>query len=846
MDRITVHIVPHSHWDREWYFSLEDSNVLLGENLSYLINVLENDKSFNSYCFDGQGSIVEEYLKVYPNNKERLSNLVKNHRLYVGPWYTQCDTLTINTESIVRNLEYGFKTTRELGHTMNIGYLPDAFGQNQYLPSIFNGFGIKHAIFQRGILNSELNKGLNLIWRSPDNKEVIANNIFLGYGPGKFLSDDLKYVNDTLLPMLDKLHSFNPMEKNILLPSGGDQVLVRKHFPHVIEEINKLQDKYYLKMSSYEEFVKTINEENLNIINNELVECQKSRIHRTIGSQRYDIKQANYLVENKLIYHLEPLYAIANNLGIKYPKHWIDIAWKQLFDVHAHDSISGCNSDNTNSDIMHRLQRVDRIVEDSINYLKKQITNAVSKKINKNNIIVLFNTDIKSKKYHSNLSIFTKKKGFILKTLTGKNIEYEVNSHEEISGGLTVQVTPEGEKLTKVPGYYKTDINILNYNVSGLGYDTLEVIEEDINICTLNKTSKIESNRYIVEVVANKINVHDKNTNKTYHDILSFYDEEDLGDSYDFSFGNKDANSMTIEVKESYRNLSYSKLELLINVKLYDEQTLKIYTTITLKDNQLIIKHSLNNNSTNHRLRARINTGIISKYSYANQGYSTIKRPVTSKHLNTWKEEGFVEMPLPVYNLENFVAIKDEKYYGVICEGIKEYEVVDNYLCLTLFRSTDVLGRDNLLTRPGRASGINNTTVYTKDALMQKEMVFEYTILLDEDLRVFYDITNKRKYTTCYYQLQGLNTLKERIDRFEIPFVDLNLDANYSILSLNSNLYLASVTYDNGLYLKLYNPFEKDELIELPCKFKTCNLLYKETDEQYVKAKSYQLIKVGD
>ena len=59
----SVHVVPHSHWDREWYFTIEDSNVLLVENLDFLIDLLETDPEFPAYTFDGQVSVIDEYLR---------------------------------------------------------------------------------------------------------------------------------------------------------------------------------------------------------------------------------------------------------------------------------------------------------------------------------------------------------------------------------------------------------------------------------------------------------------------------------------------------------------------------------------------------------------------------------------------------------------------------------------------------------------------------------------------------------------------------------------------------------------------------------------------------------------
>ena len=215
MTKKKVYIVPHSHWDREWYFSIEDSNVLLSENIPYLMSTLEQDKNFCSYTFDAQLSIVDEYLKLYPEDKERLEKLIEDKRIFVGPWYTQTDSLLVNKESIVRNLLYGTRLGNKYGHSMEIGYLPDIFGQNQYLPSIFKGFEIENSVLQRGIYTNELNENLNFIWSSPDGEKIQANNIFLGYGPGKFLASDDKYIKEKLFPMLEKLESLNKDSNNI-------------------------------------------------------------------------------------------------------------------------------------------------------------------------------------------------------------------------------------------------------------------------------------------------------------------------------------------------------------------------------------------------------------------------------------------------------------------------------------------------------------------------------------------------------------------------------------------------------------------------------------------------------
>ncbi|MFP3361171.1 alpha-mannosidase, partial [Planococcus sp. SIMBA_143] len=83
---------------------------------------------------------------------------------------------------------------------------------------------------------------------------------------------------------------------------------------------------------------------------------------------------------------LEPLGSIASTLGLRYPNVWLDEMWKMLFDVHAHDSIGGCNSDDTNQEIVNRLTKVIRMADGCLNLLKKQITEAISRNLNNDSI----------------------------------------------------------------------------------------------------------------------------------------------------------------------------------------------------------------------------------------------------------------------------------------------------------------------------------------------------------------------------------------------------------------------------------------------------------------------------
>lgn len=853
-----VYVVPHSHWDREWYFTIEDSNVLLSQNMPYLMDTLEEDKSFNSYTFDAQASVIEEFLKIYPNEKERLKKLIKDKRLFIGPWYTQTDTLLVNKESIIRNLLYGTRISKELGHSLEIGYLPDIFGQNAYLPSIFNGFSIKDSILQRGIYTDDLKENLNFNWVSPDGKSVRCNNIYLGYGPGKFIDSTDEYINEKLVPMLEKLEKLNKDTDKLLLPSGGDQVLIRKELPKVIKELNLKSKNYKFILSDYETFMKKTWENSTfkNTIEGELIACQKSRIHNTIKSQRYDIKRLNTIVENKLINILEPLNVLGQTVGLKYERYWIDYVFKELFDVHAHDSIGGCNSDETNKNIINRLEKCNNIVDNLINIIKKQITKGVSRKLQKENIITVFNTGIKDKREPIKVILFSKKESVILKTIDGKTIDTDITKCEYISGGKSVVVTASGEVEVELEGYYRLEALIYKEEVKALSYKTF-IIEENEKENTLkNNESFIENELYKIEALDSKINLTNKKTGLKIRDFITFEDSVDAGDSYDYS---PDKDSKEIIIKDfkitDYKKTKYSEV-LTVTHKAMLPKDLKnrklglntyefeIVTELELRSSEEFIRvnHKINNNIKDHRIRVIVKSNINSNYSIADQAFSTIKRENTNPYIKTWREEGFVEAPLSIYGLENFVALRDEKStLSLITEGIKEYQILDNSsIALTLFRSVGVLGRDDLLIRPGRASGINNKVVYTKDSEMIRELEFNYAIYFGDetkDSKLFKETENFiNRYVS--YQNQSLNTFEERLERFVIPDkLNLKEESDSLFYIDNNEVFLSALkeSYDSkGTIIRLFNPGANSKKINIKGKFKNIFLtdLYEEKEEE--------------
>ena len=150
MDKKIAHIVTHTHWDREWYQTFQQFRVRLVDLMDHTMEIFDNDPEFKHFMLDGQTVVIEDYLEIKPEQRERIKKLVQERKLFIGPWYVLVDEFLVSGESFIRNLLTGHRIAREFGELMKVGYLPDQFGHISQIPQILRGFDIDCAVAWRG------------------------------------------------------------------------------------------------------------------------------------------------------------------------------------------------------------------------------------------------------------------------------------------------------------------------------------------------------------------------------------------------------------------------------------------------------------------------------------------------------------------------------------------------------------------------------------------------------------------------------------------------------------------------------------------------------------------------
>ncbi len=186
-----VHVVPHTHWDREWYLPYQSFRLKLVDLVDGLLPLLERDPSYAHYMLDGQMAVLDDYLEIRPENAGRIRRLAAQGRLSVGPWYILMDEFLVSGETMVRDLQLGLAKAAEFGGAMPVGYLPDMFGHIAQMPQLLQQFGFDDTVVWRGTPAAVADRPA-FRWEAPDGSAVRAQYLPRGYGNGAHLPLDGK------------------------------------------------------------------------------------------------------------------------------------------------------------------------------------------------------------------------------------------------------------------------------------------------------------------------------------------------------------------------------------------------------------------------------------------------------------------------------------------------------------------------------------------------------------------------------------------------------------------------------------------------------------------------------
>lgn len=850
-----IHVIPHSHWDREWYFTTSRSKVYLMKDLGDVLNTLENDPEFKYFMVDAQGSLLDDYIKWRPQDKERISKLVNDGRLVIGPWYTQTDQLVISGESIVRNMYYGMKRCESFGKYMNVGYVPDSFGQSGNMPQIYRQFGIEDTLFWRGV-SDDMVKHTDYNWRGDDGSVVFTTQIPFGYYIGGNIPEEPEENEEFWQKECLEKAGGRSATRHIYFPNGFDQAPVRTNLPQLVKERNEKDPENEYVISCIEDYIKDVKSENpeLEEVQGELVIAKHMRIHKSIFSSRSDLKVMNTQIQNYVTNVMEPLLTISYNLGNEYPHEAVAEIWKLLLENAAHDSIGSCISDTANEDVYVRYKQARDIAVNLVELHSRLI--ATNVKNDADMTFTAINTLPQKRKDTVIVKTYVPGGKFAIIDEKGNDVDYTIIKSRDLTDYVlsqTIMLDPS-RKFYVPDQVLEVTMAIKANDVPALGYVQYSIdTQKDSHKETADK-KVLENKYYTIEVEENgSLTIVDKANNVTYKNQGILVENGDDGDSFNYSPPRKDmevfSNESKCTVKISGSDI-YDQAEIHFDMVVpadLDERaegkvsvTMLVDMTVALRKDSKVIDFNVkvDNKGLSHRLCVLFDSQIVSAFNYADQQFGLIKRPnyyekemklyMESMNNKTEKKAGIQELanwandqstwqepPISIEPTQSYVSLTDGKTgIAVIPQGVREYEVLDDSkIRLTLFRTYGFMGKENLIYRPGRASG--ERIIETPAAQLLKEMEFNFGFtsyagdINDSDIDTLakqYN-TNLEVYTYAEF-LNGRLIFSQR----EIEGQNAKI---HSLFETEGNLVVSAVKKaeeDDGYIIRLYNGKDHKDL----------------------------------
>src|SRR5881398_3271963 len=363
MTGVIFHLIPHTHWDREWYLPRVAFQARLIPALDDLIERLQADAGYRSFLLDGQTVLLADYLRARPEREGDVRALVKTGRLQVGPWYVLPDEQIPSGEGLVRNLLLGAADAERLGGRLDVLYSPDAFGHPPAWPTLAREFGIRYGVVWRG-LGGETGQERDLYrWRGLDEKEVVLWHLPpAGYEIGAALPADAERLFAAWAPVRGPLVQ-RATGKHIPVFIGADHHAAHPDVPRLRDLLAELDPQSAFRVSRLDEFFQAaVDGAKPTPLTGELRWSYRyAWTLQGVHGTRAPLKRRYSAAELALVRLAEPLAALARRAGGRDRRPVLELAWRALVRCQFHDAIAGCAGDDVARALASRLTSVEAL-----------------------------------------------------------------------------------------------------------------------------------------------------------------------------------------------------------------------------------------------------------------------------------------------------------------------------------------------------------------------------------------------------------------------------------------------------------------------------------------------------
>lgn len=746
MSHGTLHVISHTHWDREWYQDFQGYRRRLVHQTDALLDLLERRPDFHSFLMDGQTCWIPDYLEIRPGQRDRLTRHLRSGRIHIGPWFVMPDELLLSGESLVRNLALGHRICAEFGvPPLKVGYVTDIFGHCSQFPQILRGFGIDCAMLHRG--TPGVDETSEMVWEGADGTVVLLVKVYPHTGYNDFLSIRWGEWDEAKLREYEQGKLKLATTPVLFALDGNDHEPAREDTLDLIERVNRVFVQTTAVHSSLSAYLKALKaalgkdwEAGRRRFRGELRATAKAgswnELMTGTASSRVPLKQANDAVEWLLARGADPLHAWGRVLGADGAQEaFLDLAWRHLLLNHPHDSIVGCSIDQVHRDMGYRFDQArllgEQVAGESLIELADRIDTSGfgndARVVTVVNLSTVASGPVTRFSFECDTELAAREAGEglcpALFDECGRAVPFDLLRREEPARAWPLTRKETGWYRTRP---YKPQVRFHvagELAVQGLGYRTLRVAFVPADGCRpgqtlppvlVNATRRtLENERVVLRVGKDgRVALRDKHTGVRYAGLHVFEDRGDIGDGWNHVYPHEDRTVLstdtgvrgpvTVTAESQGPRAASLTVRFTLRVPVDAEPVpgaaarwrrtrrtvrLVICTRFTLLagEKRVECRTTVSNTARRHRLRVLFPTHRVCDGWYGDTAFDVVSRPVALPDTTGWKETAREEAPV-----KNVVAAQDgHGGLAVLTRGLQEVCVQDNrerVIALTLFR----------------------------------------------------------------------------------------------------------------------------------------------------------------
>lgn len=714
---LSVHVVSHTHWDREWYHPAERFR----QRLVALVDELLDDPppAGRSFLLDGQAVILEDYLEVRPERASELATLLREGRIEAGPWYVLADELIPGGEALVRNLLSGRRALRALrADSPPVLYCPDSFGHPASLPELAAGFGKQVIVLWRGFGGSRWPRTNLVRWRSPSGTDALLYHLTRsGYELGSSLPTERDAVRERWERIRSEFAEREAVGPELLL-NGADHHARQANLDDALALLATASPPDAIHAGSLADFATKVHEASSGRVPEVRGELRDSygytwTLQGTLAS-RAPQKRRYVVHERELLRDVEPWVALAAFHGAASRRHLMRAAWKPLLLCQPHDTLCGCSIDQVARAMDARLDSVaaqaEGLREDAIFDL------------------VGHDRDLARIQSHSwqpcvlvrNRAPRTRS-GVAVAEVSVKLRDVPVGPGSASGGGdehaatlpfadaavvhertEALRAYPDNDAVLKFPVAFWVE------NVPGCGIASIPLADAAPTLLPPEPDRvrvdgrRMSNGRLTLRwTVRGRITLEDDATGRTIEDLVGWDSSWDRGDLYTPSIGKPKLRPRLLDTQLLHEGPVVAALEQHWRLGAREEHVdLRLRFVLDAGASFLRFGVLGDNAARDHRLRLVVNTDVSRGKTFADAAFACVER----SPVRVSAREARAERPVPTAPLHRYVSVFGAKRGATLfADGCTEYETHDGTIRVTLVRSVGELSRNDLPERPGHA-----------------------------------------------------------------------------------------------------------------------------------------------